>query len=149
MFITFSTRTNLLLLLFLLLPQTNRKTFGCGCFQFLFVFCYCMFFLGSNPLSSLLWWLWVLGMANGDQTFWQLWGDSLINLASLFKITLYFVTTCSSLSHKGIIISSPIHTWLTSLSPPFIYCLCYSTNYLCLFVYLSLSFSSTHNSRSQ
>jgi hypothetical protein len=149
MFITFSTRTNLLLLLFLLLPQTNRKTFGCGFFQFSFVFCYCMFFLGSNPLSSLLWWLWVLGMANGDQTFWQLWVTHWLTWLVFSKITLYFVTTCSSLWQKGIIISSPFHTWLTSLSPSFIYCLCYSTNYLCLFVYLSLSFSSTHNSRSQ
>jgi hypothetical protein len=50
-------------------------------------------------------------MVDGEQTFWQLWGDSLINLGSLFKITMEFVfTTCSSLWHKGTIISSPFHT---------------------------------------
>jgi hypothetical protein len=82
-------------------------------------------------------------------------------LAGLFKIIIDFVfTTSSSLWHNGFhlhnlfvlvpqrcccwYVFSPFRTWLTPLSPPFIYYICCSTYYLCVFICLSFFFAYTH-----
>lgn len=87
-------------------------------------------------------------------------------MVGLFKIIINFVfRASSSLWHDGFhlhnllilvpqrcccwYVFSPFCTWLTPLSPPFIYYMCCSTYYLCVFICFSFFFclhTHRHNS---
>jgi hypothetical protein len=95
-----------------------------------------MFFLGSDQLSFSSWWLWVLGMFDGNKPFDNF---GVIHWLTWLVSSKSFYTSFSQLAHPcdtTTIVSSPFHTWPTPFSPPFIYCMCYFANYLYVFVYL-------------